>query len=175
MDFFRQIAVRISHRKINKELLDWSRSMKKYLLLLIALLGCLCPAYAQTATAPKIVADGFNAYKTGGAAKAVAVWFDGSPLGTSATESSFATYLGSIETSDGKFLGYEYAGSVVLSPSAKYCYVVFLYEKGPLYGWFEVYSAGGKEIITSYSSNPGATQVFPAAVFAKLAKGSAKP
>jgi len=150
--------------------------MKKYLLLLIALLGCICPVYAQTATAPKIVADGFNAYKTGGAAKAVAVWFADSPLGTSATESSFSTYLGSIETSDGKFLGYEYVGSVVLSPSVKYCYVVFLYEKGPLYDWFEVYSTGGKDTITSYNSNPAATQVLPAAFFGKLAKGSsAKP
>jgi hypothetical protein len=142
--------------------------MNKHLLLLIALLGCVCPAYAQTPAVPKIVSDGFDAYKQSGAASAVDIWFAGSPLGNNpSNKTSFVTYLTSQETNCGKFLGYENVGSVTMSPSVKYYYVVFLYEKGFFYDWFEVYSTGGTDLITSYSANSTATAILPASFFMK--------
>jgi hypothetical protein len=142
--------------------------MKKHLLLLIALLGCVCPTYAQTPAVPKIVSDGFDTYKQSGAANAVDAWFNGSPMANNpANKTGFVTYLTNEETNCGKFLGYESVGTVPMSPSIKYYYVAFLYEKGFFYNWFEVYSTGGKDIITSYAANSTATAILPASFFAK--------
>jgi hypothetical protein len=140
-------------------------SMKKYLLLFLVLLGLSCPAFAQTAL-PKILTDGVDAYKSGGAAKAIDVWFAGSALDTNAAnKSSFAGAFASIETTSGKFLGVESAGTVDFSPSVKYYYLVFLYEKAPYFAWFEVYTTAGKDLVTSYGANSSSSAVFPASLY----------
>jgi hypothetical protein len=54
-----------------------------------------------------------------------------------------------------------------MSPSVKYYYVVFLYQKGFFYDWFEVYSGGGTSVITSYTANFVATSILPASFFVK--------
>jgi hypothetical protein len=142
--------------------------MNKHLLLLLALLGCVCPAYAQTPAVPKIVSNGFDAYKQSGAASAVDAWFTGSPLANAPTnKTNYVAFITGQETTNGKFLGYESVGTVTMSPSIKYCYVVFLYEKGFFYNWFEVYTTGGTDIITSYSSNTTASAILPASFFTK--------
>ena len=128
--------------------------MKTHLILLIALLGFACPAYGQTTSVPQIISDGFATYKTDGAAKAVDVWFAGSAIGnTPATKASFVTYLTTFETNNGKFSGYETIGSVTLSPSVTEYYLTVLYASYPLYLWFEVYTTGGKSIITTLVKN----------------------
>src|SRR5450631_72471 len=104
--------------------------MKTYLILLVALLGFVGPACAQTSSLPKIISDGFAAYTGGGGpAKAVDVWFTGSPLANNpANKTNYVTFLTTFETNNGKFSGYENMGVVTLSPSVKYYYVVILYE-----------------------------------------------
>jgi hypothetical protein len=140
--------------------------MKTYLIVLLALLGFIVPAYSQTTTVPKIISDGFAAYKTDGATKAVNVWFAGSAI-SPATLTSYATYLTNFEQTGGKYIGYEVAGVVTLSPSVKYYYLVFLYQNSPLYTRFEVYSNGGQTLITTYFTHNDPNQVFPASFFVK--------
>ena len=82
-------------------------------------------------------------------------------------KTNYVAFTTGQETANGKFLGYEPVGTVTISPSIKYCYVVFLYEKGFFYNWFEVYTTGGKDIITSYSSNTIANAILPASFFIK--------
>ena len=141
--------------------------MKKHLILLMTLLGLACPAYAQTTALPKILADGFDAYKTSGSAKAVSTWLTGSPVGTATNISSLTSYYAGIDTSDGKYLGYESIGVVTISPSIKEYYNVILYQNGFLYNWFEVYTGGGTSVITTYSNNVTATAILPASFFIK--------
>jgi len=145
--------------------------MKIYLPVLIALLGFVVPAAAQTSSVPKIISDGFATYKAVGAAKAVDTWFAGSLLATDAgAKAKFATLLDAFEQSNGRYSGYESVGTVVLSPSVKYYYVVFLYDSAPLYAWFEVYNVGDKDIITSYRANPIAAEIVPDSFFRKTIK-----
>jgi hypothetical protein len=149
--------------------------MKTPLILLIALLGFVCPAYSQTPiqapTLPKIITDGFDIYKTDGAAKALNSWLAGSPIENDAsTRSTVVGALNTIESSYGKFIGYEYLDRVPFAQSTKRYYVVFLYEKGPLYAWFEVYTTGGKDIIPSFDCNTKAPLILPVSFFDKNSK-----
>ena len=145
--------------------------MKTSLILLIALLGVACPAYAQAPSFPKIITDGFDVYKKEGAAKAFAVWLSGSPIENDAsTRSTIVGALNTIESAYGKFSGYEYLGTVSFAQSTKRYYFVLLYDKGPLYAWFEVYTAGGKDIIPSFDCNTKAPLILPESFFNKDSK-----
>lgn len=142
--------------------------MKTLLLLLIALVGSVCPAYAQTAPLPKIITDGFDIYKKDGAAKALDSWLAGSPIEKDATtRSTVVGALQTIEAAYGKFVGFETLSTVSFAQSTKRYYVVFLYEKGPLYAWFEVYSVGGKDIIPAFDCNTKAPLILPESYFDK--------
>ncbi len=145
--------------------------MKIYLIGFVALLGFICPAYAEPPSPPKIISDGFATYKAIDASKAVDSWFAGSLMANDVrTKANLVTFLKTFEATNGSFDGYENVGRVTLSPSVRYYYVVFLYDSAPLYAWFEVYSTGGKDIITSYRIDPSAAQIIPACFFVK-AKG----
>lgn len=146
--------------------------MKFHLTFLFVLLGFVGPVCAQTSSVPKVISDGFATYKAVGADKAVESWFAGSLLATDlAAKAKFVTVLTNFEVKNGRYSGYESIGSVVLSPSVKYCYVVFLYDNAPLYAWFEVYTVGDKDIVTSYQTNPIATEILPASFFVKNKSG----
>ncbi|HEV3271120.1 MAG TPA: hypothetical protein VGZ93_02970 [Candidatus Methylacidiphilales bacterium] len=142
--------------------------VKTPLILLITLLGFVYPAYAQAPSLPKIITDGFDAYKKEGASKALDVWLAGSPIENDSTSRS--TVVGSLQTIEsayGKFSGYEHLGTVSFARSTKRYYFVILYEKGPLYAWFEVYKTGGKEIIPSFDCNTKAPLILPESFFKK--------
>lgn len=145
--------------------------MKTPLILLIALLAFACPAYSQTPTLPKIITDGFDVYKKDGAAKAFDTWLIGSPVEHDAsTRTTVVGNLQMIESSYGKYSGYEYLGTVPFAQSTKRYYVVLLYEKGPLYAWFEVYTVGGQDVIPSFDCNTKASLLLPETFFDKNSK-----
>jgi len=131
-----------------------------------AFLALVCSVFAEPV--PKILSDGMDLYKKDGAAKALAFLLAGSPVENNTTAIvNQVGNLNAIESAYGKFLGYETVGVVSFSKSAKRYYLVMLYEKGPFYSWFEVYSGGGKEIITSFDCNTKVNAILPDSFFQK--------
>ncbi|MDD5262248.1 MAG: hypothetical protein PHD76_10430 [Methylacidiphilales bacterium] len=142
--------------------------MKKQIIILITVLTFVSSAYAQTSSLPKILTDGIETYKKDGYSKAFDVWLTGSPLEKdTTTKVNITGGIAQIEAGLGKFLGYEYLGTAPFTPSVKRYYLVFLYEKGPLYTWFEIYSREGKDIIPSFDCNTKANLILPASFIEK--------
>ena len=141
--------------------------MKKHLLLAVAFLALVSPAFAQTTPLPKIITDGFAAYQAAGSAKAVTAWLTGSPVGNATNISSLTSYYAGLDTSEGKYLGYEYVGVITLSPSIKEYYTSTLYQNGFIFNWFEVYTVNGKDVLTSYNNGPTAATILPASFLVK--------
>ncbi len=136
--------------------------MKKQIPLLFMVLALMSSVYSQTGPLPKIVVDGLETYKKVGYGKAFDVWFTGSPLEKDvATKVSMTAGMAQVEVSYGKLVGYEYVGVVSFAPTVKRYYFILLYEKGPLYVWFEVYSREGREIIPSFDYNTKASLILP--------------
>jgi hypothetical protein len=142
---------------------------KKNIFYLIIALGMLCiSAYSQTTQLPKIIIDGFEVYKKDGAPKAFDSWLAGSALEKDiTTKSSIAGGIAQIEAGFGKYVGYEYIGTVVFTPSIRRYYLAILYEKGPSYTWFEVYTHEGKDVISSFDCNTKANLILPATFIEK--------
>ena len=142
--------------------------MKRLLLVLLGLVLIAGRAGAQGSPLPKIVIDGLDTYQKSGIDPACDVWLAGSPLQSDANaRANVVNSIHTIEAAYGKFTGYEYIGTVTFSPSARRYYLVFLYEKGPLYVWFEVYTTGGKDIIPSFLCNTKASLILPESFFEK--------
>jgi hypothetical protein len=140
----------------------------KYLLLLLILAATAGRVGAQSPALPKIITDGFDTYQKSGIEAACDTWLAGSPIQNDTNERvTVVNSIHTIETIYGKFTGYEYIGTVPFSPSATRYYVTLLYEKGPLYAWFEVYTVGGKTIIPSFLCNTKAQNILPDAFFTK--------
>jgi len=141
--------------------------MKKHLILLAALMAFVSPTFAQTVALPKAITNGFDTYKASGSAKAVTAWLTGSPVGTSTNITSLTTYFSGIETTNGAYVGYEPIGIVTISPSVKEYYTVILYQNGIVFDSMEVYSVGGKDIITNYNNGSLASAILPASFLVK--------
>jgi hypothetical protein len=138
------------------------------ILLLLVLLGFVSPAHAQNSLLPKIVTDGFDIYKSSGVSAAYDFWLNGSPIeNDAATKTNVISAVHTIESAYGKYIGYEYLGTVPFTSSTKRYYVIIQYEKGPLYAWFEVYSVGGKDIIPAFDCNTKANVLLPDSFFEK--------
>jgi hypothetical protein len=149
-------------------LFTWPRFVKRILIVLLGLVMVAGRAGAQGSPLPKIITDGFDAYQKSGIDAACDVWLAGSPIQNDTNgRAGVVNSIHTIETEYGKFTGYESAGTVIFSPSVRQYYLVFLYEKGPLYAWFEVYTYGGKEIIPSFLCNTNASTILPNSFFKK--------
>lgn len=101
-------------------------------------------------------------YKKEGAAKAFDTWLVGSPLEhDTTTKVNIIGGITQIEAAYGKFSGYEYLGMVPFTASVKRYYIVAIYEKGPLYMWFEIFTKDGKDILPSFDCNTKAQVILP--------------
>jgi hypothetical protein len=142
--------------------------MKRLLLIFIGIVLIAGRASAQGSPLPKIVTDGLDSYQKSGIDAACDVWLVGSPIQSDPNaRAGVVNAVHTIEAAYGKYTGYEYIGTVSFSPSARRYYIVFLYEKGPLYVWFEVYTPGGKDIIPSFLCNTKANLILPESFFEK--------
>ena len=142
--------------------------MKRYAMMLglwLVMAGSLC---AQSATVPKILTDGFDAYKKEGSAKAFDTWLLGSPIEKdTTTRLSVLGGITQIEAAYGKYQGYDLLGIIPFGTTVKRYYFVMNYEKGPVYTWFEVYTINGKDNIPSTDLNTKANLILPATFIEK--------
>ncbi len=117
-------------------------------------------ARAQAPDLPPIVRSGLDALKNGTAASAMAAWLKGSPVPEQATPQARGA-LEQIESSYGHMVGYDVLKVVALGPHAARSYVVILYEKGPLYTWFDCFKNGDQWIMTGFLFNTKPDLILP--------------
>jgi len=131
-----------------------------------AIISALCLTIAtvpalrsQTPALPGVVRAGLEAYKVSGAYSAVKTWLANSAI----VEQSGATAQAfqKAEQAYGRMVGYETLEVVPLGTHASRSYVIILYEKGPIYVWFECYKTKDDWIMTSFLFNAKADLILP--------------
>jgi hypothetical protein len=114
---------------------------------------------------PKIIRDGFEAYKTEGAEAAVKKWLAGSPMEGTKEAALFPNQFKQIETVYGPYRGYEAIQVRQLTTSTTLAFLIVKYDRGPFFGWFYVYSRGPEDyIIPQLGFHTKAEMVIPPAV-----------
>jgi len=119
---------------------------------------------AQAPDLPSIVRSGLDAYKQAGVEAALTAWFKESPI-ASQTAPAVKGTLQQIEATYGSIIGYDVIRVVPLGPHASRSYVVILYQRGPLYFWFDSYKPGDRWIITALLFNTRADSILPRSTF----------
>lgn len=133
--------------------------------LLLFLSSALLHAARESDEAPRIVVDGFEAYKTYGLSAGLDAWLKGSPLeGDPQARNAIQTIIEQSSTSYGRMTGYELLKVVTLAPSVRRVYAVLLHEKGPLYVWFECYQSSLGWIIPRMEADLKAEVALPASI-----------
>jgi hypothetical protein len=114
---------------------------------------------SQTAALPPVVRAGLEAYKVNGAAAGVRRWLTNSPI----TEQSGSTTQAfeQVERAYGRMVGYEILEVIHLGTYASRSYLIILYEKGPVYAWFDCYKPKDEWIMTSFLFNTKADLILP--------------
>jgi hypothetical protein len=115
---------------------------------------------AQAPDVAPIVRAGLDAYKAGNAATALTTWFKGSPVPEQSTLAARGV-LEQIESSYGRMVGYDVLQVAALGPHVTRSYIVLLYEKGPLYAWFDCYKTGDQWIMTGFLFNTKPDLILP--------------
>lgn len=111
---------------------------------------------------PEIITEAMDAYKKAGYEEAYKIWTRGSPLENDKT--SYMNIRGAfmqVETAYGKMVGYEIVKSANISPSTIRTYAVILYQKGPLFVFFDCYNSPSGWIISQIQFNTKPNLVFP--------------
>jgi hypothetical protein len=122
---------------------------------------------AQSAEVPPIVVAGLDAYRASGIRAALDVWLKGSPVGAnSAATEQIIQGLAPIEASYGGMIGHDVLRTVAIGPHVRRVYVTLLYERGPLYAFFDCYRAAQGWIIPGFLSNTKPQEILPPALLA---------
>lgn len=139
--------------------------MRRFARLLCAcfLLLPVATAVSQSADAgiPKILATGFDSYKSAGLDEAVRVWLRGSPLEGTQEAASQESVLHATQAAYGPYRGFDLASVRQVSPSTRIVYLTIDYEKGPLFAKFVMFHAEPGWIVTSLLFNTNDTAVLP--------------
>ena len=133
--------------------------MRASTLVVCIAIGTAPVLHSQTKALPSVIAAGLEAYKVNGAAAAVTRWMKNSPIPelSGATTEAFKQ----IERAYGRMGGYEILQVVPLGTYASRSYLVILYEKGPVYAWFDCYKAKDEWIMTSFLFNTKPDLILP--------------
>lgn len=137
--------------------------MLKHFLLaaLISIHSFSATAQTQT-TARGLVEEGAAAYVKEGATAAINVWLKGSALEGNTQATSQANSLRQIEDFYGKAESYETLSESTISARTKLVFFVINYQKGPVYGRFQVYQlASGKWVSTEFKFQTEAAKILP--------------
>ncbi len=114
---------------------------------------------SQSAALPPVVRAGLETYKINGAAAAVSRWLTNSPI--TAQSSATTQAFEQVERAYGRMVGYEILAIVPLGTYASRSYLIILYEKGPVYAWFDCYKPKDEWIMTSFLFNTKADLILP--------------
>lgn len=121
-------------------------------------------AVAQSRDLPPIVRAGLEAYKARGADSALATWLKNSPVPAQSTPPARAA-LEQIESSYGHMTGYDVLSVVPLGSHVARTYLMILYERGPLYAWFDTYRSTDDWVLTGFLFNTKPDLILPPALF----------
>ena len=115
--------------------------------------------HGQTPVMPPVIRDGLEIYKVKGSAAAIARWMKDSPI---TDGSELGQVLPKIEGFYGRMVGYELLDVVRFGAYASRSYIVILFEKGPVYAWFDCYLPKDQWIVTSLLFNTKPDMILPA-------------
>ena len=110
---------------------------------------------------PKVIVSGLDAYKAEGPDAAVKAWIKGSPVEGSKEALSQANNLRQVQDFYGAYKTFHLIQSRNLGPTSRMIYLVFDYEKGPLFARFLVFRAEQGWIVTSFAFNTHPEAILP--------------
>lgn len=111
---------------------------------------------------PKIVAAGFDSYRTAGPDEAMRVWLRNSPLEGTADVGTQEQILHAAGGRFGPWRAYEVISIRPVSPTTRIVYMTLDYDKGPLFAKFVLYHSGVGWIVTNLLFSPNDAEVLPA-------------
>jgi len=121
------------------------------------------PVAAQAADLPPIVSKGFDAYQTNGAAAAIDGWLAGSGfVGQAALRGNLIQGILNVESSFGHYAGYDVLKIVTLGTRVRRVYAIALYDRGPVYIYFDCYHAADGWVLSMIQVNAKASEILPA-------------
>lgn len=137
--------------------------------LLLSLLCCAPFALAQRhAEPPELIAQGIRTYSQNGLETALRVWLQNSLLDRSVLLRSELAALKYADNNYGKFESAEVLQEVRITSRVSRVYLVFYYERAPLWAWFDVYrTRNGTEVISDVFFNPKAEIILPSELTAR--------
>ena len=142
--------------------------MRRLFIIAIAVLALTGPARAQTAPLPPIIKAGFDAYQAKGKEAAVDAWVSGSALAQDPTgRPSLVQAMGQVENLFGSFVGYDVLRVVAFGPHASRTYIVFVYQRGPAFAYFDAFQGSGASSLTAFQFHTKAHEILPAQWFAQ--------
>jgi len=115
---------------------------------------------AQTPEPPPVVRAGLEAYRQQGAAAAFRIWLVGSPIPEGQVGSNKAAF-DQIEIGYGHMVGYDVLKVVPVGPHVSRTYIVMLYEKGPVYIYFDCYRGSERWIMTAFFFHARPDSILP--------------
>jgi len=110
---------------------------------------------------PAIILSGAAAYKDKGPDEAIKVWIKGSPIDGSKEALSQANSLRQVQDFYGPYQSIELASSRDITPKTRVLYVVFNFEKGPLFAKFVMYQSEQGWILTNFNFNTKEDAILP--------------
>jgi len=137
-------------------------SSKTYLsVLAIAFLPPPC-SIAQGIGVSQVLTSGASAYRSKGTSAAVNAWLENSFLGRdSDLVSRTVSSLKDVEAAFGAFVGLDVVATSRIGSRVVRNYVVLLYERGPLFAYFDTYRASEKTTVTGFLFNTKPDAIFP--------------
>jgi hypothetical protein len=139
------------------------RSLSSILILVLCLGSS---ASAQGLSLPPIIGKGLEAYKRAGVDSAVATWLKGSPAAADpSTAAGTAAALRRVEQAYGRMIGYDTLYKVALGAHTARFYLTILFERGPLFAWFDTYDSSSGVAVTGFLFNTKPDQILPPSFF----------
>ncbi|MCC6444285.1 MAG: hypothetical protein IT210_12630 [Armatimonadetes bacterium] len=129
---------------------------------LLGLVGSRLLSAVEPEGPPRILDDGFAAYKAGGSHEAIRVWVKGGILEDQPEQlENLEKGLQSLEKVSGAYLTYHVAQVHLLAPTAHIVYVVADHAKGPVFCKFLLYRRPEGWSVVQCAFNTGPEQILP--------------
>jgi hypothetical protein len=123
---------------------------------------------AQAKAVAPVIKAGFDAYRGKTREAAVDAWVGGSVLAQDPTvRPSLLQAMGQVENIFGDYDDYDVLKVVPLGAHASRTYVVFLYERGPAFAYFDVYTTRGKDVLTAFQFHTKPHEILPSGWWAQ--------